>query len=100
MMPFTSMVTTSDPSTSDRPSSERTQTHTHTHRKVSYAGVCRYLLFSSIWQESATEAVHGDEQGGLIVNIASCSEKKGKIVNTNNNEKKKAKKKSINIKTK
>ena len=68
--------------------------HTHTHRKVSYAGVCRYLLFSSIWQESATEAVHGDEQGGLIVNIASCSEKKGKIVNTNNNDKKKKKKAS------
>ena len=30
------------------------------------------------WQESATEAVHGDEQGGLIVNIASCSKKKEK----------------------
>ena len=53
------------------------------------------MLFSSVWQESATEAVQGDEQGGLIVNIASCSKKKEKIVNmSNNNDKKQNNKKA------
>jgi len=79
----------------------RLKEHKHTYTKVSYAGVCRYLLFSSVWQESATEAVQGDEQGGLIVNIASCSKKKEKIVNmSNNNDKKQNNKKSTNVKTK